>query len=137
MLVSDRKITYDDKPSEYRDKLTHSTRYPIIIGGAGGSKAFDDFRRKLIPKFQAVQWNEIQVSGFINMYSDTENNFSNIQSRIIDIVREVNGAEKYEVNEIELLCGMQISGQESILTYINKDGYPINGQLWRSIETIF
>lgn len=135
ILISDRKITYEDKPSEYRDKLAHPTNYPIIVGGAGGSGTYEEFRRRIVPKFQPVLWKEMQVSGFINMYSDTENNFSNYQKRIIDVLREVNEEENYDANKVELLTGMQILGQESIFTYINSDGYPINGQQYRTIGT--
>jgi len=133
VLISDRKITYVDKPSEFRNKL-HRDYYPIVTGGAGGSKVYENFRHKLLPQLQSVQWKEIQVSGIIPMYSSNENNFFNYQNRISQIVVEVNTGEPDEY-KTELLTAIQLSSGDAILTYITKDGYPTNGQLYRSIGT--
>ena len=84
---------------------------------------------------QPVKWDKIQVSGIISLYSSNEVNFFNYQDRISRIVREVNEEETDDNNKIELLTGIQISGQDSKLTHITKEGYPTNGQLYRSIGT--
>jgi 20S proteasome alpha/beta subunit len=134
VLASDRKITYVDKPTEFRDKL-HRDYYPIVTGGAGGSMVYDNFRHKLLPKLQPHQWTEIQVSGIIPMYSSSDISFFNYQNRIAEIVREVNDEETDENNKIELLTGIQTLDRDSKLTYITKEGYPTNGQLYKSIGT--
>ncbi|MFY9964385.1 MAG: hypothetical protein WAK50_01490 [Nitrososphaeraceae archaeon] len=133
ILISDRKITYVDKPTEFRDKL-HRDYYPIVTGGAGGSRVYENFRQKLLPGLQPRQWTEIQVSGIIPMYSSNETNFFSYENRIAGIVRDVNSGE-YDENKIELLVGMQVIGQEAKLVYITKEGYPTNGQLYQSIGT--
>ncbi len=63
-----------------------------------------------------------------------EINFFSYEGRIAGIVEKVNEDENDE-NKIELLVGMQVIGQESKLTYVTKEGYPTNDQLYRSIGT--
>lgn len=125
VIISDRKITYKDHPTDYRGKVHKLGCYPIITAGAGGSTVYNNFRMKLTPELHSETgpWSNSQISGItIQMYGTTGDDFASIHTRIANTVKEVNANEP-DNTRIELLVAMQIADHKAILTHIGISGY--------------
>jgi Proteasome subunit len=117
VLIADKKISYYDQPSEYREKI-HMDYCPIVTSAAGSAERYNDFRRKIIPALQSQSnWTNIQVSGVIQMYTSKTDSFSSCQQKIMGIIRDIN-KEKRQDDEIELLVAAQVEGSGALLTYL-------------------
>jgi 20S proteasome alpha/beta subunit len=136
LLISDRKLTYSDRPTEYIEK-THCDRYPIVTSAAGGSNAYSNFRNKLLPDLQPEPkpgaWQNMQVSGIIEMISNKpEDSYSYYTEHLSRLVKEVNQNEA-DYDKILLLVGMQLKDRGAILLQFNEKGYPIEERKYIAI----
>lgn len=125
VIVSDRKTTYKDHPTDYREKIHKLGFHPIITAGAGGSTVYNNFRMKLIPELNSHTdvWNSAQVSGItIQMYGTCGDDFASCQTRIENTVKQVNAGEP-DNTRIELLVATQIASHDTMFTHINISGY--------------
>jgi 20S proteasome alpha/beta subunit len=125
VIVSDRKITYKDHPTDYREKIHKLGSYPIITAGAGGAAAYNKFRMKLTPELQSQTsvWDNAHVSGItVQMYGTTGDNFASYQTKIVNTLKQVNVEENHE-SQIELLIAIQIADHDAIFTHIDTSGY--------------
>ena len=141
VLISDSKITYDEHPPDFSQKL-HREFCPIVTGGAGATDLYDIFRKNVVSvmqsgavipttfPYQSVQSSPamVQTSGVINLYSTGAPgvySYNTIQDQFSTLVKRINSCKQTtERNgQLEVLTATQLTDvHESILMYTTKLG---------------